>query len=65
MTNLRTQIHYYRFNITIEEQSEAYDKLVASMKTQGIKCFETHGNGSHYDHDLGESGTIQTYEVSL
>jgi len=45
---MKTTLHAYNFDINKSGEREAYDALCADMKTQGVKCFATHGGNSHY-----------------
>lgn len=48
MTTIRTKLVGYFFDTRNEAEREAYKALAASLKAQGLVCFETWG-GSHYD----------------
>ena len=48
MKNLKTKIFTYNFDMSEKDEAEQYKRLCEKMKAAGIKCFETHGGGSHY-----------------
>ena len=45
---MKTVIHEYRFRMSEPKEKQAYKALCDALKAQGLKCFETHGGGSHY-----------------
>jgi hypothetical protein len=53
-------LHVFDFNISNSEEKAAYLALVESLKAKGLKCFESHGAGSHYIPQLAGPVTLET-----
>lgn len=64
-TGIKTVLHTYEFNISKEEDRAAYEALRATLKAQGLKCFESWSPGKNSSHWLGEDwdGTSITLET--
>lgn len=45
---MKTVIHSYNFDIRNEAEKLAYEELKLKLKSNGLKCLESHGGGSHY-----------------
>lgn len=53
---MKTKLISYRFNIDNDDEKRAYNALVDKLKSQGLKCHESWGGGSHYH---GVSGNVE------
>lgn len=62
MEPITTIYHAYHFDVHEEAEAKAYEELSAKLKGQGLECFETWGQGSHYQPDL--DGRVLTLETS-
>lgn len=60
MTTIKTVLHAYSFNIRKPEEKIAYEALRDQLEGAGLKCFETHGGGSHYCPDLAGPVDLET-----
>lgn len=49
---LTTAYHAYHFDVRYPAQAEAWRELKTKLEAQGLRCFETHGGGSHYCGEL-------------
>lgn len=64
MTNIKTVIHQYQFYINKAADKEAYEALKTKLAAMGLKCFESHGSGSHYNGDLdGRELELETKHI--
>lgn len=58
---MKTIIHAYSFYIDEDEGAEEYRALKAKLSEMGLKCFESHGGGSHYLGGLdGQTVELET-----
>lgn len=57
---LSTILHAYQFDVTKPAEKAAYTELKHKLATLGLKCFETHGGGSHYCPDLAGPVELET-----
>lgn len=48
MTTIKTTLHNYYFDIRTEQGAADYKALVKTLRAAGLKCFCSHGGGSHY-----------------
>lgn len=60
METLETILHAYCFNIRKPEEKAAYASLRRDLSAAGLRCFCTHGSGSHYRPDLAGPVTLET-----
>jgi hypothetical protein len=58
---INTVYHSYYFDISKKAEKAAYMALCATLKSKGLKCFETWGRGSHYNRGL--DGKVLTLET--
>jgi hypothetical protein len=49
---MKTVIHSYNFDIRTKDGAAAYAELRDKLTALGLRCFESHGNGSHYMPDV-------------
>lgn len=45
---MQTTVHVYNYDLTKPHEKQAYQTLCNAMEAQGVRCFESWGNGSHY-----------------
>jgi hypothetical protein len=60
---MQTILHTYYFDTRNDAERLAYNALKGSLEAQGLECFETWGNGSHYlgdDYLLGIGIELET-----
>lgn len=61
---MKTVVHTYQYDTRKPEEKQEYLKLKASLKSQGLQCFETWGSISHYRPDLdGVTVTLETKHI--
>lgn len=60
MATIKTTLHAYSFDIQTADGKAAYDDLRMKLKALGLRCFETHGGGSHYRPDLAGEIELET-----
>lgn len=63
MKNIKTVLHAYSFYINEPEGKAAYAELCERMKAAGVKCFETHGGGSHYMPEIEGYIELETKHI--
>ena len=60
MKTINTVLHAYMFYIDQPQGKADYLALVEKLRAAGLKCFETHGGGTHHRDDLAGPVTLET-----
>lgn len=49
---IKTELRVYCFDTSNPQEASAYKALVSELKASGLRCFCSHGGGSHYRPDI-------------